>query len=342
MEIHQTFFKEFKIKFENFNHKRQFNLLISSGYGRRETLHSNLIFNFLNANSLYLELFLKVIGVQSFDCSNALLFRELPANGYIDILIINERQCKAIIIENKIDDPGKAGQLQKYIDEIQRKYKNGVEAFYLTKYGKTPLNDYDCKHKKCLSYDEHIINWLEECIKLSSDLGDGRLRESLEIYLELVRTVINRDKYMEKVYDFLKEDNSKMSMAIDIYNSLNGRRFFDDQSIRNKIENTFSEYLENIGFEGCDWCDVKEDGEVVGKEFALIEKGIEIGSFFFDSNEIYAEFSNSNESVRDSCISGSILSDNRLKALLTNSNIEVVRDFIDNCISQMREKIINS
>lgn len=339
MEEYIIFLTELVEKFKGFDHKQQFNLLIKTGCGRRETLHSNLIVDFLNFNPKYLELFLKEIDVTGFnDYRNTKVYRELPTNGFIDIYILNQNQNKAIIIENKVDDPGKSGQLQKYYDEIEKKYPNNVTAFYLTKYGNLPPNDADCK-RDCLSYEKHIVGWLEECIK-KTDPSDHRIKESLEIYVELVRDVINRDKYMEKVFDYLRGNDNSMSMAIDIYRTLNGRNFFQDEKIREEIKELFENYIDYIKCENTGWM----EQEIGDYELTLKDEfGTPIGAFLIYPTEIYAEFPgperipNTKKLVPGSHIVGNNLSDDRLKAILTNKT-DVIHEYLNNCISQMREK----
>lgn len=343
MEKYQDFLKEIENEFKDFD-RNQFNLLIVSAYGRRETLHSNLIFNFLQYSESFLKLFLKTVDLDLFDYQNAKIFREHPANGSIDILIYNKNQKRAIIIENKIDDPGKAGQLQRYIDAIQSEYPGGVDAFYLTKYGNLPSKDSNCIDHKCLSYEKHIINWLEECIKESIDSTDTRIKESLNIYQELVRDVIKRDKYMEEIYDFLKKDNKNLSLAIDIYNSLNNRKFFEDEIIQKRVEQVFSKYLENNKSIEYYWSDAEKNGVKEGRELTIINKDTEkeIGSIYLYPNEIYAvnKIPNHDDTVEifDSQILCNNLSDNRVKALITNSNHEEIHKYINFCMEKMEDR----
>jgi hypothetical protein len=302
-----------------------------------------LIVDFLNFNPKYLDLFLKEIAVTGFnDSQTTKIYRELPSNGFIDIYILDKNQNKAIIIENKVDDPGKFGQLQKYYEEIEKKYPKQVTAFYLTKYGNLPLKDADCQFKKCLSYEKHIVGWLEECIKYTTEPSDHRIKESLEIYVELVRDVINRDKYMEKVFDYLRGNDNSMSMAIDIYRTLNGRNFFQDHGIRKYIKELFEKFLENTGLTINKWYSCDD-----GYRLDLSEEDDEdnvIGTFFLFPREVYADFSDEipiqDKLVPGSHIVGNNLSDDRLKAILTN-NTDVIHEYFDNCVSQMREKINN-
>jgi len=327
MEEYTKFFTEFEKKFKDFDHKKKFNLLIKTGLGRRETLHSNLITDFLNLNPNYLELFLKEIKVSGFYAKDKIkIYRELPIKGFIDIYIVNKHQNKAIIIENKVDDHGKSGQLKKYYDELVKKYPKGVTAFYLTKYGNLPPNDADCEFNDCLSYEKNIVGWLEECIKITSD---HRIKESLEIYVELVRNVINRDKYMEKVFEYLKDNANKMSLAIDIYKTLNGRNFFQDEDFLKDIKKQFEKSLEEIGYENEGWHVVPN-----GYELELLDVAENpIGYFYLVPSEIYAEFPDESP-VPYSVIAGNNLSNDTLKALLTN-NVEEVYSYLRKCVSEM-------
>lgn len=337
MEEYKIFLTELEKKFKDFDHKQQFNLLIKTGCGRRETLHSNLIVDFLNLKKIYLDQFLRQINLPDFfESKHVITNRELPVSGRIDISMHDDK--KLIIIENKVDDPGKSGQLQKYCDGLKEKYN--VTAFYLTKYGNLPPKDADCK-RDCLSYEKHIVGWLEECIKNTTESSDHRIKESLEIYVELVRNIINRDKYMEKVFDYLKENEDKMSMAIDIYRTLNGRNFFQDHGIHKHIKELFEKFLEDNEFEYDKWSDIEDKG----LELALYDEfRIPIGAFFLYPTEIYAEFPdripNTKELVPGSHVVGNNLSDDRLKAILTNKT-DVINEYLNDCISKMREKINN-
>jgi len=332
MEEYTKFFTEFEKEFKGFDHAKKFNLLIKTGLGWRETLHSNLIADFLNLNPRYLELFLKEINVPGFyDYDKIKIYRELPTKGFIDIYIVNQHNNKAIIIENKVNDPGKSGQLKKYYDDLVEKYPKGVTAIYLTKYGNLPPNDALCEHK-CISYEKHIVGWLEECIK---ETDNHRIKESLEIYVELVRSIINRDKYMEKVFDYLRENNN-MSLAIAIYKTLNGRNFFQDKEFLGRIQSLFLEGFKEIGLDLNEtaWWEVKSKVGVWGITI-IDEDEVEIGAFYIDANEICA-YTPDHQEIKSAQIIGKDLLNENLQALLTKDKSKI-NLYLKQCIAEMEE-----
>lgn len=343
MNDYAIFFTELENQLKGLDKQEKFNLLIKTGHGRSEKLHSNLISDFLKLNKRYFGLFLEQIGLEPdfIEFKDAKIYRELPAGGRVDIFIRDKK--KIIIIENKVDDHGKSGQLQKYCEALKLEFdETHTHPFYLTKYGELPPNDRDCEHK-CLSYEKDIVKWLEKCIKETTDPTDNRIKVSLEIYVELVRNVINRDKYMEEVFDYLRNDEKKMSLAIDIYKTLNGRNFFEDTDIRDRIIEMFIKCLENNNIEYQGWYNCDNNGlqlDILGILDNDEENKI-IGSFFFypsNNKEIYAEFSNEDpkfsETVPDSTISGNDLSNETLKAFLINED-EKVCSYITKCVDAM-------
>ncbi len=330
MEEYTILFSELENQFKDFDRQRKFNLLINTGLGRVEKLHSNLIADLLKLNKKYFELFLEQIGLAPdfIEFKDAKIYRELPAGGYVDIFILDKN--KTIIIENKVDDQGKSGQLQKYCDALQGEFSI-IEPFYLTKYGELPPKDRGCKYK-CLSYEKDIVHWLEKCIKETTNPTDNRIKVSLEIYVELVRNIINRDKYMEEVFDYLKKDKNKMSLAIDVYNTLNGRNFFEDTEIRERFKSMFEDYF-NDNEMPFDWNEIENNKN--NNEISLFyeDKNNPIGDFYFDLTEIYAQFPD-NAEVPESHIIGRDLSNETLKALLTNDK-EKVNSYIAKCVDAM-------
>lgn len=343
MEEYTILFTELENQLKDLDNQKKFNLLINTGLGRSEKLHSDLISAFLKLNKRYLELFLEQIGLEPgfIEFNDPKIYRELPAGGFVDIFIWDKN--KIVIIENKVDDRGKSGQLQKYCEALQEEFGNRIAPYYLTKYGELPPNDRDCKHP-CLSYEKDIIKWLEKCIKETTNPTDNRIKVSLEIYVELVRNIINRDKYMEEVLDYLKKDERKMSLAIDIYNTLNGRNFFEDTVIRNRFKEMVEKYLKNNNIEYNGWYDCKNNGfqlDIIDGDTEGNGEENSIGEFYFyplNNKEIYAEILDNNSyssiPVPDSTISGHDLSNETLKAILTNDT-EKVYSYITKCVDAM-------
>lgn len=331
--------------------KEEFNPFITIGMNNKEIMHSKFISFMLdpkanhNKGKAFLNLFLQEIPIALTLTKTPVVCTEkgIKNNRRIDIVIEHSRDV--IIIENKFWAVDQDKQLEDYYSHYLNLKFDNIHVLYLTPYGKSPSHgsageNFKMEMVKCISYEKHILGWLKRCSKITED---EFLKGSIEKYAELVEKVINRDKYMEKVFEYMKEDENKMSMAIDVYNSLNGRNFFEDKVIQHRIEQMFSDYLENSKCYSYDWVDTNN-----GRELCLTENDSsnrEIGAFYLYPKEIYAEFFSDKILIQDKLVAGSHivgnnLSDDRLKAILTNKT-DVIHEYLENCISQMREKTIN-
>ena len=108
--------------------------------------------------------------------------------GYIDILI--KSGSAYLSIENKIHARDQQFQLERYKNLDS---KNSI-VFYLTLDGKqspestsdeSPFDDYHC-----ISYQDHILRWLERCLQLS--YNKPILRESIRQYFLNVKKITNQ------------------------------------------------------------------------------------------------------------------------------------------------------
>src|SRR5690606_1496424 len=108
---------------------------------------------------------------------------EKISGGRIDILI--KYGNKYISIENKIFAADQKNQLERYFN-FNLGYNRVI---YLTLDGKAASNG-SCGNLKnedyqCIRYNYHIKNWLEECLKYTTD--QPILRESIKQYLIIVK-----------------------------------------------------------------------------------------------------------------------------------------------------------
>jgi len=122
--------------------------------------------------------------------------------GRIDILL-TDGNGKTISIENKIDAEDQKHQVERYCNYNESKNK----VVYLSKFGDEP----DDKSKGDLisgsdfyiiSYQNQIIEWLEQCQKIASD--QPILRESIKQYKILIQKITNvlgnqQEKELKKV-----------------------------------------------------------------------------------------------------------------------------------------------
>lgn len=192
--------------------KGSYNLFLVLRLESKELAHSNFIADLLNPNAkheqndVFLKLFLKTLD-KPFNCdkkNNQLsgfatekatskvedhigaVNLDDETGGNIDILIDDDDS--KIIIENKIYAPDQSKQLVRY----HNAYPN-APILYLTLDGKEPdINSKGDLIKgedfACISYQEHIISWIENCI---NEMQDGlRIKEFLKQYLDIVKELI--------------------------------------------------------------------------------------------------------------------------------------------------------
>ncbi len=133
--------------------------------------------------------------------------------GRIDICI-RDKYNNYIIIENKIYASDQTNQLLRY-----HKYANHADLFYLSLEGNSPSNNSkgilkENKDFKCLSYQENIIHWLEDCRKEVAVLP--MVREAISHYINLIKFLTNQttNHNMEQELTQLMQSNIKASFAI--------------------------------------------------------------------------------------------------------------------------------
>jgi hypothetical protein len=136
----------------------------------KELIHSRFISFFLNPNEshgygrLFIECFLKILKIPiTFQCKGVKTEHETKS-GRIDIFIENEDDKEQpIIVENKIHAIDQNEQLKRY----QNVYQDST-LVYLTlngkKASKRSLVDIKEGEYTPLSYEDHIISWIRECI----------------------------------------------------------------------------------------------------------------------------------------------------------------------------------
>lgn len=174
-----------------------------------QNLHSKFITKLLE-NKLYgkilCELFLEELSIDVEIKNYSITTEYYLENGRIDIflVIIGEKQRKAIVIENKIYATDQEKQLVRYFQEINKTYKaEEIEIVYLTLDGKEPSENScgNLENIKIMSYKEDIFNWIENCIKEVAE--NPKMRETLIQYKDLIKELTNKGD--EKMNNELKE-----------------------------------------------------------------------------------------------------------------------------------------
>src|SRR5690554_6612611 len=194
---------------ENFN---VFNIL---RLDEKELMHSAFIANLLNVKGdhkqkdIFFKLFIDEIKgsfleneenrkkLEKFDTLNSSAQEEeyigkvdyeSGEGGRIDIVVKDGNNV--ILIENKIGAGDQEAQLCRYYN-----YYTDSSIIYLTPYGSEPSESSkghleNNKDFICISYEQHIVNWIENCIKEMAK--KPIIRETLNQYLHLVKQITNQ------------------------------------------------------------------------------------------------------------------------------------------------------
>lgn len=137
--------------------------------------------------------------------------------GRIDIYL-KDKNDKIISIENKIYAPDQPKQVKRYYNH--KTEKNTV--FYLTLNGKDPSknsrqNLISDEHFYNLSYKEHIVKWLELCLREVPNFSS--LREAINQYILLIKKLtktMNKD-HQEELLKIMMTDIEAASYVANNY-----------------------------------------------------------------------------------------------------------------------------
>lgn len=287
-----------------------FNIFSILNMERKEVkTHSNFIYELLNPDGLhskgdvFLKLFFENVLDLNYDTLSTVsqvVQEDITANKRkIDFTI--ETSKYQIGIEMKIDAKDQLHQLYDYYYELEnrakrKKKQQNVKLFYLTLDGKEPNEKSITKDNskiesskyKLISFNLHIINWIEECIRESAT--NTTIREALVQYLNLVNKITNnsnskgRKKDMANLFSnsenlkiFLEAENdvieTKIELQCKFWNTLikklNSEKlpfeFFDDNNSKNikeakeAIEKYYKNKKNNRGYGYILYLDDKKD-----------------------------------------------------------------------------------
>lgn len=200
---------------ERINHQRtvrrlrgeDFNVFRVLGLSRdEERLHTRLITHLLDPSAkhgmgaVFLQLFISSLdpipsGMDLIRIESASDYRvrrerfigrvdkRAGVGGRLDICILDRSDEPVLVIENKIDAQEQPGWVQRYT-----RFARGAPVVFLTLDGRKPSKDGDSV--VCMSYADHIIPWLENCLKEVHDRPG--LRETIRQYLHLVQQITHR------------------------------------------------------------------------------------------------------------------------------------------------------
>ena len=333
-------------------HKREdfFNAFMSFGIGADETKHSRFIGMLLNPKGSHKqgETFLKlfkeqIVELEKFELRNSLVDCEKLTfdNRRIDIGIENDNQM--LIIENKFKAQDQPRQLIDYhiYGKTKKNGEKNIFMIYLTRYGSQPtkesLGELDNKNVICISYEKHILQWLEACIDSINASDNISLKISLEMYVELIRNVINRDKYMTEIMNKLLSNSENMKLAIDIAKSFQQRNFLDSVDTREFILDQIDAAIYRHSDPKLDF-DRDPDKDIlfftleIDNENTSLEN-TKIGDICFSGVHIYGQKINGEEIKANQIVCNDI-NDINLYNLLTNNTVEIDK-WLESIVSEL-------
>lgn len=273
------------IKFESKRKKitaEDFNIFNILGISHLEvSTHSRFISNLLDPcgshyqGNIFLELFMRKIGIEDFNYADASIEVEKSENKYgrFDIFITDDKNW-TIIIENKIHAGSQKKQLGRYIKYLKETSKTkNKKLLYLTLANEFDNDshcneDYspgigisqrekeflepqgvktvdDIKLYKHITYSKDILDWLIDSQKEAVSLP--RIREVIEQYIQIIRELTNKPEgmAMNEIRDYIKKDKehyNALTECCKAYNNIRTdliKKVFEDIKviIKNKYPN---------------------------------------------------------------------------------------------------------
>lgn len=217
----------------------RFNLFYILRASKDEVLHSRMLGELLNPKGRhghresFLKLFIQQLNLglelpNNYDQVNISLEKYIGQitdyeGGRLDIEITIGDTL--IIIENKIYASDQDKQLARY-----HNYAKGKKHFllYLTLYGHEPsvesISNYENtrlilgKDFYIISYKEHIINWLDKCLKVEGIDKTQRTKSNIEQYLRTLKLELGmlNDKIKDAMLEEVLKDNSNITSYLNL------------------------------------------------------------------------------------------------------------------------------
>lgn len=153
--------------------------------------------------------------------------------GRVDLIVSDKTGCR-IVIENKIYAPEQQNQLERYYNKY-----SGAKILYLTLDGSESKQSF--KNYERISYEYHILNWIEACAKEAFD--KPMVREVLNQYAYLIRKLTNqsiseemsneikqviKDNYLESLEIYKNLEDVRNNIVEDAFSIIKDRNLFFD------------------------------------------------------------------------------------------------------------------
>ena len=205
-----------------------FNVFKLCGVNHYENAHSDIIAEFLNPKGShgcgndFLRAFCRIVKLEftKYERADVDVTRELKiSDGRLDILIQSGKY--KMIIENKIYANEQQNQLKRYRDWLNKNSgdKENAPLFFLTLDGKPSSDETIQGQYTCISYKEHIIPWLTECVQIAAE--KPFVRESLLQYKKLIEELTGESMMTQEEKKIIECIQSNFQAAFSIADSLN-------------------------------------------------------------------------------------------------------------------------
>jgi hypothetical protein len=147
-----------------------------------------------------------------------------PGHGQIDLLLERQDDRFALVIENKIHAVEQPFQLASYAEHLAKHFGTASRVLFLTLDGKAS-STHDGKPYIRLSYREHILAWLEKCLRETYHVIP--VNQSLQQYRVVVREITGQTleaSAMKTITDFILQNTDILRYSDQIAQSLTEAR----------------------------------------------------------------------------------------------------------------------
>ncbi len=170
-------------------------------------------------------------------------------DGRIDILIADNLDHKAIVIENKIYASDQDAQMKRYYDYATMNYVGGFRLLYLTLDEHDPSDDslkgLSNTDFYCISYRNDILPWLEQCARIAYD--KPLVRETINQYISLIKSLTgmnSQNDIKQEVINMMATKENFQTAALVANNFVEIKRQIINQVLKPQLEERLKEIPE--------------------------------------------------------------------------------------------------
>lgn len=157
----------------------------------------------------------------------------------IDILAISHSNKMIILIENKVKAKENKGQLKRYNDIVETKFKDYKKLkVFLTVEGEEPSEN---EYVICNYYS--ILKILTNIMKLNSGSLNDKVEDFISYYIEVLKDIVDED---EEIIDLCREIYKENKKIIDYIASNKNKMEIIKGSMEEKVINVYNIYEKSI------------------------------------------------------------------------------------------------